>query len=384
MAVDSDVRDRPACSVQADALLRAAAATGLRSSSTPVHVDDAATATWLAAVGRERLSGHLMRAIAAGDVSMSSAAQQAVSQFHMSCMLRALQLEQTLVRVCDLLDDADIELRVLKGPAVSRTVYDDAVTRSFVDVDVLVPSRDFDRAVAALAAAGYTRTLPELRPGFDRRFAKSVTFVDDRGCQVDLHRTLVVGPFGLMVDTDDLFRTHEIVEIAGRPLRTLAPEEQFLSVCYHAALGDVPPRLSVLRDVAEMLLRVQMDTARVLALARRWGGEIVVARAVRLAWTALRPQDVPSLVDWAFGFRPRWRDRALLASYVSTHRSNSWKYLASASVIPGFGAKLSYLRALLTPQHRFLMHRAPGWAHWWLHGVGSLLRRAEDPREAAS
>lgn len=384
MAVNSDVQARPACSGQVDALLRAAAATGLRSSPAPVIVDDATTAMWLAAVGRERLSGHLVRAIATGDVVMSSAAAQLASQFHMRCMLRALQLEQTLVRVCDVLHDADIDPRVLKGPAVSRTVYDDAATRSFVDVDVLVPSDDFDRAVATLAATGYMRALPELRQGFDQRFAKSATFVDDRGCQVDLHRTFVIGPFGLMINTDELFRSHEVVEIAGRRLRSLAPEEQFLNVCYHAALGDVPPRLSVLRDVAEVLLRVQMDTARVLALARRWRGEIVVARAVRLAWTALRPQDVPSLVDWAFGFRPRWRDRALLASYVSTHRSNSWKYLASASVIPGFGAKLSYLRALLTPQRRFLVHRAPGRAHWWLHGVGSLLRRTEDPREAAS
>ena len=359
-------------------LLALTAATGLRRSVARTRLDDDTAAKWLRAVEQDRLTGHAVRAVAAGDIVVSDAVAQATSQLHRHRTMQALQLEQTLVRVCELFDRAGIESRVLKGPALGRTVYASADMRSFVDVDVLVPTHDFDRATSVLAAAGYARVFPELRPGFDRRFGKSATFVDARRCQVDLHRTLVIGPFGLMIDTEDLFRTHQVITVGGRELRALDVEEQFLNICYHAALGDVPPRLSVLRDVAEIVLCAPLDAGRVLALAGRWGGEIVVARALRLTWTVLAPGDDGPLVRWAFAYRPDRRQQWLLAPYVSSHRTNSWKYLASATVIRGVGAKLAYLRALLAPQRGLVRRRVPDRWRWWLHGASGLWRRADD------
>jgi hypothetical protein len=359
-------------------LLTATAATGLRRHTAGTRLDDATAAAWLRAVDQDRLTGHAVRAVAAGDIVVSEAAGQAVSRLHRRRTMQVLELELTLVRVCDMLDRAGVAYRVLKGPALGRTVYASADMRSFVDVDVLVPTHDIDRATAVLAEAGYARVLPELRPGFDRRFGKGVMLVDERRCHVDLHRTLAIGPFGLTIDTDDLFRTQQVVSVAGRELRALGAEEQFLNVCYHAALGDVPPRLSVLRDVAETVLRTSLDARRVLVLARRWGGEIVVARALRLAWTLLAPDDDAPLVRWAFGHRPRRQQRWLLACYVSARRTNSWKYLSSVAVIRGTGAKLAYLRALLAPQRGFVRRRARDRARWLLHGASGLWRSAND------
>ncbi|MBA3621797.1 MAG: hypothetical protein H0W51_05695 [Euzebyales bacterium] len=56
-----------------------------------------------------------------------------------------------------------------------------------------------------LGNCGYRRSWPQLRPGFDRRFGKGAPLRRDEGWELDLHRTFVMGPFGLTVDLDGLF-----------------------------------------------------------------------------------------------------------------------------------------------------------------------------------
>lgn len=338
-----------------------------------IRLSDHDAGALLQLVGRERLTGHLVAALHTGEVHASTDIRDASSALHRRVTWRVLQLEQVLLRVVDLLTAAGIDVRVLKGPALARTVYDDPSMRTFVDVDILVRSSDIDEATSLLTAAGYRRRLPELRAGFDRRFAKSVTFVDAAGCEVDLHRTLVVGPYGLLVPTDELFDSHQFVQIAGRPLPALAMPEQFLHLCYHASLGDVPPRPASLRDVAETLATGSLELEPVLQAAARWNGEAVVSRAVRLASAAFTV--APSaLVDWAHRYQPNRREERLLACYVSPHRSNSRKYLLSLLVIHGLRRKAAYLVALLCPQRQFLDLRHRGRYGWIVHGVVSLVR----------
>ena len=60
-----------------------------------------------------------------------------------------------------------------------------------------------------LQQEGYDRRYPEPRIGFDARFAKSVTMWSAAGHEIDLHRTLVLGPFGLRVQLDDLWSNRD-------------------------------------------------------------------------------------------------------------------------------------------------------------------------------
>ena len=55
----------------------------------------------------------------------------------------------------------------------------------------------------------------------------------------------------------------------------LAREERFLHSCFHAALGDNPPRLLALRDVAQVLLDGRLDLHLVRALAASWQADAV-------------------------------------------------------------------------------------------------------------
>src|SRR5690606_4290651 len=102
------------------------------------------------------------------------------------------------------------------------------------------------------------------------------------GDELDAHRTLLFGSFGLHIVTADLFASTVTFELGGHELRALGPETGLLHACYHAALGDPDPRLGSLRDVAQRFALGEHDPDSVLELVERWGAAPVVARAVRL------------------------------------------------------------------------------------------------------
>ncbi len=60
-----------------------------------------------------------------------------------------------------MLDDAGIDLRLLKGPALAALDYPDVQQRPTGDLDLLVRAEQIDRAVEVLVAAGGTWTDPE-------------------------------------------------------------------------------------------------------------------------------------------------------------------------------------------------------------------------------
>ena len=181
-------------------------------------------------------------------------------------MILAVLLERRLLQTVDLLEQACIDHRVLKGPCSAHSVYVDPALRSYGDVDVLVPATRFDDAVASFRSRGYCeRRYAEPRPGFDPRFGKAAAFVTDNDLEVDLHRTFVLGPFGVAINLDDLFDGANTLMIGDRKLQALPVEAALLNACYHAVLGFWPPRLVPLRDVIEILRFPHLDVERVRA-----------------------------------------------------------------------------------------------------------------------
>lgn len=83
-----------------------------------------------------------------------------------------------VLAVLDLLAGAGVEAWVDGGWGVDALVG--AVTRTHSDVDLVVPLPAVDRALGALAAAGYAGVLRDWRP-------TAVAVADQRGREVDLH-----------------------------------------------------------------------------------------------------------------------------------------------------------------------------------------------------
>lgn len=318
--------------------------------------DDAWTAL-LAGAGRHRLTGLLHAAAADGALPATPDQIRQARLTHRRIQMRVMALDQQLAQVTGLLSAAGVESRALKGSAVAHLDYPDPALRSYVDLDVLVRPDDIDRAVATLAAAGFRRTLAEPRPGFDRRFDKGMTLVPPAGYELDLHRTFVLGPWGLLVKLDQLWADGEPFEAAGQRMTALAREHRFVHACYHAALGDWPLRLGSLRDVAEIRRGLGEAAGPVRQLVRDWGVDAVVAAAVTDARRLLGLQTSDALAEWARGYRPTRRELGWLSLHTNPDKTFAAQALATLRVLPRWRDKGAYLRALILPDGDYVAGR---------------------------
>ncbi|MDQ4022017.1 MAG: nucleotidyltransferase family protein [Actinomycetota bacterium] len=306
-----------------------------------------------------RMTGLLCAAIDAGAFPATEVQMHQIRTAHTSAMVWVLLLERKLFPVIDLLTEANIETRVLKGAAVAHLDYSAPELRSFIDLDLLIRAEDFDHAVRVLAAAGFVRRLPEPRPGFDRRFDKGTTFEGPGGYELDLHRTFVLGPWGLLVDLEGLWGDGQEVMIAGRTLCALSRGHRFLHACYHAALGDWPLRLGSLRDVAEMLRGAEGFATELRELASCWRVEAVVAAAVADTWRLLGLATTTELSSWAQRYVPSRQDEARLALHTQADKTFTAQALATLHAMPRVRDKVAYARALILPDARYVAGRHP-------------------------
>jgi Uncharacterised nucleotidyltransferase len=304
----------------------------------------------------ERLGGLAVAALDAGALELPDECREQLIQRHREDMVRCLALEQTLLDLSDEFDDAGVEFMVLKGPALAHTRYPDPSWRPFIDIDLLVRTRDWQKACQVLEARRCVRRLPEPRPGFDVRFGKAAVHTTPDGLEVDLHRTLVVGPYGLWMEPDELFERTEVFRLAGRLLQRLDDTGLFLHACVHAALGQRAPFAQQLRDVRQVLSVGSIDVPTLSDRVSRWRLGPVVRRAFELealatgmAWpTRLRP-----VLAWRGGER----DRRVLRAYASERRGRGGTALTALRAIPTFRDRLAYAQALAFPDRAFLQHR---------------------------
>lgn len=257
---------------------------GPEPSADPVTIPDDIGPACIAAIEQHRLSGVAVLALAEGGAVASEEIETKLVALHDNLMGQTMRVEIAAVRVSTLLTEAGIEHRLLKGAALAHSVYPDPSERSFRDVDVLVQADNIDQVVQLLTSKGATRAQPELRARYDQRFAKSVTMRLD-GVEIDVHRLLCDGPFGVWTKPDDLFLLADSITVARHAIPTLDRTDNLLHACYHVALGQVEPALSNVRDIA--LLAGSggasgFDSERFDQAVDRWRGRAVIARAVRV------------------------------------------------------------------------------------------------------
>jgi hypothetical protein len=320
-------------------------------------------------VNSERLEGLLVQAIEDGAVAVTAGQWQEAIDDHREAMSAAVMLEHRLLGVLDRFAATGIEARVLKGPSFAHLSYPMPELRPFGDLDLLVRPADFDAARRLMEEAGAHRRYSEPRPGFDRRFSKGACLVMP-AYEVDLHRTLALGPFGLLIDLDELFAGVEYFDLGGRDVPALDLPRRFVHACMHTILGQSEPRLIGLRDLAQMALGGELDTDEVARLCSSWQCEVVGAEAVRASWSRLEPSARPELLSWADHFVPTSTDTRRLAVYRGTSRSGARLDLESARALDRLGDKAAYLAAVLFPSG----NRA-GWLKRWSRAIDSFRPR---------
>ena len=299
----------------------------------------------VAGARRHRLVGVLGAAVAAQDIEADDDDVGALAHEVTDAMGEVVLLEDVMLDAVEILGRNGIEHRVLKGSALAPTVHPDPAHRSFGDTDLLVRSSQIDSAVTVLTGAAGPRRTPPLSGDFDRRFAKSVTLDWLRGTELDLHRTLAPGPFGLRIPLDDLWTESRYFSLAGESIQTLSPELHLLNGAYHVVLGDTEPRYGNVRDIALLLAR-GLDVDGIVAAVERWRGEAVLAEAIGLIDDIGAPTG--ALGEWADGIEVSARDRRCLDTYGRRQSRFRRQAMAVLRELP-WRDRLAYARAVALP-----------------------------------
>jgi hypothetical protein len=331
------------------ALLRQIAGWGLVEERTRLDVPsaDGEWSQFLQLVAAHRLSGLLDAAIRASDVTVDDRQVCDVENLHRRVSTKVLLLDTTLVRVAAELSKRDIPLRVLKGPAAAA-LYPDPLWRPYVDVDLLVPGDRFADAAGALADLGYQRRSIELRPGFDRRFGKGATFHREAGANLDLHRTLVAGPYAFLIDPASLFDRPSAFDVSGTRLGALSPEARFIHSCISVMLSDAEPKLITLRDVVQTYRNPELDSDEVRQLCGAWRiGHVVGAAANTVNTILALPESACLPIDLV---APSASITERVAAWGYRAQKRRWRRQALTAIpfVQGWSDRAAYLRAVLT------------------------------------
>jgi hypothetical protein len=348
-----------------DQIAAAVAAHGLldddrRLPRTPLGDDEwsALTETCL----RERLVCLLADAVEAGAIPADAEQRAALNTLRVQLLGLQLRLEGQLLAVIAVLDRHSLDYRILKGPALAKTVYPSAGLRHFHDIDLLVRPDQLETVVRVVTAeGGYRRRAPELRPGFDRRYAKSVTMVDEAGSELDLHRVLVRGVCGFDLDLDELWSSRREVPLAGVTVHVLSPEHQLLHATLGAALSDVPARLSTLRDVAQLASVDRVGADRVAELSAHHRVVAPVARGLVLTERGLGVS-LGELGRWADSVVVDARGRRQLSEYRAGGRFRR-QAVDIVRVLP-WRDRIRYAWALAVPSREFLTDQGISRTAW--------------------
>lgn len=327
---------------------------------------------------QQRLLGPLLVAVELGEVALPEPALRSLFTRHEKALWWCLRLERHLLHVRSVFEAAGgVDHLVLKGPAIAHLDEGDPSLRSFADLDLLVREAHLEKAVAALERDGSTRPWAERRPGFDRRFAKSVTLTHPQGIELDLHRSLCDGAHGFRIPLDRLFANQESFALGGHEFGALSAPHRLLHAAYHAVLGSPVPRLMSLRDLGGYLTRSDLRVSDVVAEAGRWRGEAVLAVAVHETLRTLGI-DAQAWQAWVEGVRVDARERAIVdRQRVEGSTPGRAKLDGLVELAPA--DRLAYLFALALPSAAHLRSRNLGLAEIYRRRVLRRLRGDRAP-----
>lgn len=213
-----------------------------------------------------------------------------LASFYQSNAQGNLYLSFKLTEVVKLLEDNGIPVLSFKGPTLAIQAYGDPALRHYVDLDILVQPRHFDRAIELLLNNGYQS---EISSGpltrkllFFTRQKDLSLFSSDNRTRVELHWKLSGTHFSLPFELDQLWNRMDSLNLGGNDLRVLAFNDLFVYLCLHGSRHGWE-RLAWVCDLNELIRRRgsangPINWEEVIRHAKNHGCEKVVALGIFL------------------------------------------------------------------------------------------------------
>ncbi|MCP5368894.1 MAG: nucleotidyltransferase family protein [Hyphomicrobiales bacterium] len=195
-------------------------------------------------------------------------------------------LVAALLDVLDALDAAGLPAIPFKGPVLARVAYGDVGLRRFRDLDILMHPGDALAAEAVLADIGFTQLLvgrdapmtPVQAAAYRRYSGQDLMFRQADRVALEPHWAFAPRTLALDLDYAGLWSRAGTVDLAGRAVPSLGPEDMVTLLCLHGG-KEKWTRLQWVADLARAVAaHPDLDWDALLGRARDQG----VARLVRL------------------------------------------------------------------------------------------------------
>ncbi|MDF1825631.1 MAG: nucleotidyltransferase family protein [Verrucomicrobiales bacterium] len=291
--------------------------------------------------------------------------------------------------VLDLLEEAGIESILLKGAALSETVYSPGL-RPMADIDILVRPRHVDDALALLQKSGWQ---PRFACHKDaRKFTHALQLDNSDHRSLDLHWDPFHDRFLDEHQLESFWEASLPISVQGRDARVLCPADQLLQICEHGVRYDDTPPFRWLGDAFSIVEKLgdTIDWQRCTRMASKHGLLPQLQDTLLFLRNELRlelPGESAEVLN--SGASPGSR----LAYRISTRHQPGYhpviqglprsllayaRYLRSSSSVEKLGLVrfLCLINDIEMPPSRFI-------AHFFTLTARSCARKWQDRREAA-
>ena len=201
---------------------------------------------------------------------------------------QSLRLSRDLIRVLDHFESSGIRALAYKGPTLASMLHGDFSQRQFVDIDLLVHPSDVQKSKAALIELGYmigSEFSPRQVESYVRSGYEYVFDLPDARNVLELKWRILPRFYTIDFDVAGFFDRSVVVDVGGRSVYTLCPEDLLLVLCVHAA-KHAWAELSFLSDISQ-LIESPIKWDQVLEQASQLGIQRIVAVNLMLAQSLL-------------------------------------------------------------------------------------------------
>ncbi|MEI6105068.1 MAG: nucleotidyltransferase family protein [Methanothrix sp.] len=212
---------------------------------------------------------------------------------------RNLLLTRELLFIIENFDAKGIPIMPFKGPVLAEQVYGDIALRSFIDLDLLIPEREYTRAEELLQFLGYLNDL-KLTPAQNAAYLKSEHhhhFGNNKtGTSVELHWRISTSLFSLQPDLSVAWNRAGTTTVLGKKVPSFSPEDTLLVLCEHGARHQWS-QLSWIYDIAGIVETKKINLPCLIEQVRQIGKERPLLLGLLLAGDLL-DTDLSAEIYW--------------------------------------------------------------------------------------
>jgi len=216
--------------------------------------------------------------------------------------LRSMQLTTQLFQILDRLKGEGIRALAFKGPVLAQQLYDQPFRREFVDLDIMVPTKEAAQVIALLGADGFEPQFG-LTSGqlmrFQKNWCEMALYNRARNILVEIHWRLFPPDYSFSPAAETAWEATKQVFIAQRSITTLSSENQLLFGCLHQAKHNWS-RLGWVMDLAALVKQSpHMNWKEVQHRAGRFGTARMIRVSLQLIQNLFEVPLPSAIAEWA-------------------------------------------------------------------------------------